>query len=123
VGQTPRSARDALVPPFSGASTTAERTAPAGEVLDGLDHDQTLRVISYIALGIAGNAVVAANVGLATFRAYYTEVNARLLLQARTLDGPIMFLEPDEAAKADELHQRGYIRQWELWKQELDGRK
>ena len=70
-----------------------------------------------------GNAVVAANVGLATFRAFYTEVNARLLLQARTLDGPIMFLDPDEAARADELHQRGYVRQWELWKQELDGSK
>lgn len=39
---------------------------PATEVLDGLDHDQNLRVISYIALGIAGNAVVAAGQRLET---------------------------------------------------------
>jgi len=68
-----------------------------------------------------GNAVVAPNVGFATYRAYFTEVSARLLLQARTLDGPITFLESDEAAKINELRQAGYVRQWELWKQELLG--
>lgn len=33
---------------------------PGEEVLDGLDHDQTLRVTSWIALATAGNAVIAA---------------------------------------------------------------
>jgi len=68
-----------------------------------------------------GNAVVAPNVGLAVYRAFFTELSAQLLLQARLLDGPIKFLEPDEAAKANDLRNTGYIRQWELWKKELTG--
>jgi hypothetical protein len=58
---------------------------------------------------------------LTVYRAFHTEMNAQLLLQARLLDGPIKFLEPDEAAKANDLRNTGYIRQWELWKHELDG--
>ena len=68
-----------------------------------------------------GNVVVAPNVGLAVYRAFFTEVSGQLLLQARLLDGPIKFLEPDEAAKANDLRNTGYIRQWELWKKELAG--
>jgi uncharacterized membrane protein YccC len=33
---------------------------PAAEVLDGVDYDHTLRVMSYLAIGLAGNAVIAA---------------------------------------------------------------
>jgi uncharacterized membrane protein YccC len=33
---------------------------PATEVLDGVDHDHTLRVLSYLAIGLAANAVIAA---------------------------------------------------------------
>jgi uncharacterized membrane protein YccC len=33
---------------------------PAEEVLDGIDDDHTLRVISYLAIGLGGNAVIAA---------------------------------------------------------------
>jgi ribulose-5-phosphate 4-epimerase/fuculose-1-phosphate aldolase len=84
---------------------------------------ETLGGNSVVLIRGHGNAVVAANVGLVTFRAVYTEVNARLLLQARTLDGPITFLDPEEAAKADEVHQRVYGREWELWKRELLGKK
>jgi len=38
----------------------------AEEVLDGIDDDHTLRVISYLAIGLGGNAVIAAGRGLAT---------------------------------------------------------
>jgi hypothetical protein len=62
------------------------------------------------------------NNGFATYRAYFTEMSARLLLQARQLDGPITFLDAEEAAKINELRQAGYIRQWELWKRELAGK-
>ena len=44
-----------------------------------------------------GNVVVGANVKYAVFRAYYTEVNARLQLQARALEGPLTFLDPQES--------------------------
>lgn len=69
-----------------------------------------------------GNVVVATNAGLATYRAFYTEISARLLLQARQLDGPITFLDAAEAAKINDLRQTGYVRQWELWKRELAGK-
>jgi ribulose-5-phosphate 4-epimerase/fuculose-1-phosphate aldolase len=70
-----------------------------------------------------GNAVVATNAGLATYRAFYTEMSAQLLLQARLLDGPITFLDAEEAARINDLRQTGYIRQWEQWKRELDVNK
>ena len=68
-----------------------------------------------------GDAVVAPTIGLAVYRAYFTDLSAKLLLQARLLDGPIKFLEADEAAKANDLRNNGYIRQWDLWKRELGG--
>jgi HCOMODA/2-hydroxy-3-carboxy-muconic semialdehyde decarboxylase len=66
-----------------------------------------------------GNVVVADGVPLAVFRAVYTEVNARLQLQAIQLGGPLNFIAPEEAAKvnarttstADNVR-----RVWALWK-------
>ena len=46
-----------------------------------------------------------------------------MLLQARTLDGPITFLDPEEAMKPDEVNRRVYGREWELWKRELVGKR
>jgi len=62
---------------------------------------------------------VATSTGFATYRAYFTEMSARLLLQARELDGQITFLDAEEAAKINDLRQTGYVRQRELWKREL----
>ncbi len=31
-------------------------------------------------------------------------------------DGPITFLDAEEAAKINDLRQAGYVRQWEQWK-------
>ncbi len=45
-----------------------------------------------------GNAVVGASVRMAVYRAIYTEANAKLLLQAKMLGGPINYLAPEEAA-------------------------
>ena len=44
------------------------------------------------------------------------EVNARLQAQAMALGGPIRYLEPEEARKADASIQGTYGRPWELWK-------
>ncbi len=46
----------------------------------------------------------------------YLEVNARLQAQAMALGGPIRYLEPEEARKADASIQGTYGRPWELWK-------
>jgi HCOMODA/2-hydroxy-3-carboxy-muconic semialdehyde decarboxylase len=70
-----------------------------------------------------GNVVVAPNVRGAVYRAIYTEANAKLLLQAKMLGGPITYLAPEEAAlmeKEQSRHRPGHgsDRTWEMWKQE-----
>src|SRR5262249_32565321 len=68
-----------------------------------------------------GNAVVGPNVRMAVYRAVYTEVNAKLLLQAKMLGGPINYLAPEEAAIMEQSRERpghGTDRIWELLKSE-----
>jgi len=69
-----------------------------------------------------GNVVVGASVPVAVFRAVYTEVNARLQIQAAMLGGPITFLAAEEGAKADNVHQQVVGRPWELWKRKALGK-
>jgi HCOMODA/2-hydroxy-3-carboxy-muconic semialdehyde decarboxylase len=66
-----------------------------------------------------GNAVVGATVRKAVYRAVYTEANAKLLLQAKMLGGPINYLAPEEAAIMEDNASRhrpghGSDRIWEL---------
>jgi ribulose-5-phosphate 4-epimerase/fuculose-1-phosphate aldolase len=70
-----------------------------------------------------GNVVVAAGVRMVVYRAIYTEANAKLLLQAKMLGGPITYLAPEEAALMEKEQARdrpghGSDRTWEMWKQE-----
>jgi HCOMODA/2-hydroxy-3-carboxy-muconic semialdehyde decarboxylase len=70
-----------------------------------------------------GNAVVGASVRIAVYRAIYTEANAKLLLQAKMLGGPINYLVPEEAAvmedtQAGDRPGHGADRIWELLKSE-----
>jgi hypothetical protein len=60
--------------------------------------------------------VVAESVRVAVYRAVYTEVNAKLLLQALPL-GEVQALTPGEA-EATRLTNEGQVdRPWNLWKQ------
>jgi HCOMODA/2-hydroxy-3-carboxy-muconic semialdehyde decarboxylase len=73
-----------------------------------------------------GNAVVAPSVRIAVYRAFYTEANAKLLLQAKLIGGPINYLAPEEAAKMESTQGRhrpghGSDRIWELMKSEAMG--
>jgi HCOMODA/2-hydroxy-3-carboxy-muconic semialdehyde decarboxylase len=73
-----------------------------------------------------GNAVVAPTVRLVVYRAFYTEANAKLLLQAKLIGGPINYMAPEEAAlmEANQLRHRpghGSDRIWELMKAEAMG--
>ena len=66
-----------------------------------------------------GNAVVGGSVRMAVYRAVYTEANAKLLLQAKMLGGPINYLAPEEAAIMEQgsgKHRPGHgtDRIWEL---------
>lgn len=62
-----------------------------------------------------GNVVVGSNLKYAVFRAYYTEVNARLQLQARSLEGPLTFIDPQEAAKVNGGKGINPERAWDMW--------
>ena len=63
-----------------------------------------------------GDVTVGPSVKMAVFRAYYTDVNARLQSQAITLGGDINYLTPGEGAKADEVNFVVLDRIWNLWK-------
>ena len=63
-----------------------------------------------------GDAVVGPSVKLAVFRAYYTDVNARLQSQAIALGGEANYLTPGEGAKADLVNLAILDRIWNLWK-------
>jgi len=69
-----------------------------------------------------GDVVVGPTVQVATFRAYYTDVNARLQAQAIGLGGgDIDFLTPEESAKADATNLQVLGRAWDLWKRRISG--
>ncbi len=70
-----------------------------------------------------GNVVVAASLPMAVFRAVYTEVNARLQLQAIAMGGPVTYLSPEEGAKADMINEQVVSRPWELWKRRVSGKR
>lgn len=61
-----------------------------------------------------GNAVAGPNLKTAVFRAIYTEVNAKLQMQAVMLGGPIKFLNEYEQAKAQNVD-----RPWQTWRKEV----
>jgi HCOMODA/2-hydroxy-3-carboxy-muconic semialdehyde decarboxylase len=63
-----------------------------------------------------GCTVVAHSLRLAVYRAVYTEVNAKLLLQALPL-GEVEYLTPEEAA-AGHTTEGQVDRPWNLWKQQ-----
>jgi HCOMODA/2-hydroxy-3-carboxy-muconic semialdehyde decarboxylase len=63
-----------------------------------------------------GDVTVGPSVRMAVFRAYYTDVNARLQSQAIALGGEVNYLTPSEGAKADTVNFAVIDRIWGLWK-------
>ena len=63
-----------------------------------------------------GDVTVGPSVKLAVFRAYYTDVNARLQSQAIALGSQPSYLTPGEGAKADAVNLAIIDRIWNLWK-------
>jgi ribulose-5-phosphate 4-epimerase/fuculose-1-phosphate aldolase len=64
-----------------------------------------------------GMTVVGDGIQEVVFRAIYTEMNARLQIQARQLDGPIEFLSEEEGKRSTAANRGTVERPWELWKQ------
>ena len=63
-----------------------------------------------------GAVVVGVSLPQAVFRSVYTEVNARLQSQAMALGGPVTYLDPEEARRAEASLGGTLGRPWELWK-------
>jgi ribulose-5-phosphate 4-epimerase/fuculose-1-phosphate aldolase len=66
-----------------------------------------------------GDVTVGPTVKMAVFRAYYTDVNAKLQSQAIALGGEINFLTPGEGEKADKTNFAVIDRIWNLWKMRI----
>jgi ribulose-5-phosphate 4-epimerase/fuculose-1-phosphate aldolase len=63
-----------------------------------------------------GDVTVGPDVKIAVFRAYYTDVNARLQSQAIALGSEVTYLSAEEGAKADTVNFAVIDRIWNLWK-------
>jgi HCOMODA/2-hydroxy-3-carboxy-muconic semialdehyde decarboxylase len=66
-----------------------------------------------------GDVVVGPSVKMAVFRAYYTDVNARLQAQALALGGEPIYLTPGEGVKADQTNFAVMDRIWNLWRMKI----
>jgi HCOMODA/2-hydroxy-3-carboxy-muconic semialdehyde decarboxylase len=66
-----------------------------------------------------GDVAVGPTVKMAVFRAYYTDVNARLQAQALALGGEPNYLTPGEGAKADQTNFAVMDRIWGLWRMKV----
>jgi ribulose-5-phosphate 4-epimerase/fuculose-1-phosphate aldolase len=63
-----------------------------------------------------GDVAVGPSVKMAVFRAYYTDVNAKLQSQAIALGAEVNYLTPGEGEKADKINFVVIDRIWNLWK-------
>jgi len=66
-----------------------------------------------------GDVTLAPSVKMAVFRAYYTDVNAKLQAQAIALGGEVNYLTPGEGEKADKTNFVVLDRIWNLWKMRI----
>ena len=73
-----------------------------------------------------GNVVVGPTVQRVVARAIYTEVNAKLLIQAITLGGPLIYVDAEEGKAGEgnrDRNEAGHAtdRIWQLWVEEAMG--
>jgi len=94
------------------------RDRPLGKALAG-----SLGACTCVLMRGHGMTVVGRSVPEAVFRSIYTEMNARLQLQATQLEGPIEFLSDEEGRRSTESNRGTLERPWELWKKKALGRK
>jgi HCOMODA/2-hydroxy-3-carboxy-muconic semialdehyde decarboxylase len=111
---------------FLGEGAALFEISEAGGDTDMLIRDNHLGKALADALGARsavlmrghGSTVVGTSIEQALYRAIYTEVNAKLQLQAVTL-GEVTYLNPREAALAAATNDTQLARVWELWRREI----
>ena len=94
------------------------RDNPLGKALAG-----TLGSCNCVLMRGHGMTVIGDSVPEAVFRAIYTEMNARMQLQATQLEGPIEFLSDEEGRRSTASNRGTIERPWELWKKSALRRK
>lgn len=67
-----------------------------------------------------GSVAVGTSIQHAVYRAFYTEMNAKLQAEAMKL-GPVTFLSAEEAVKAAASNEKSLLRPWALWKRQAMG--
>ena len=90
--------------------SSAERGAALADAL-GDKAVLLLRAHGFVAVGPSLQAAV--------FRAIFTDVSARVQLQAVTLGGPIAALSAEEGRMADAINLATVGRSWEFWKRRV----
>jgi ribulose-5-phosphate 4-epimerase/fuculose-1-phosphate aldolase len=80
---------------------------------------ETLGDKSAVLLRAHGFATVGPNLQAAVFRAFFTEVNARVQLQTTVLGGAAAVLDAEEGRLADAINLATHGRAWELWKRRV----
>ena len=80
---------------------------------------ETLGDKSAVLLRAHGFTTVGPNLQAAVFRAFFTEVNARVQLQTTALGGAVAALDSEEGRLADEINLATHGRAWELWKRRV----
>ena len=66
-----------------------------------------------------GDVTVGPSVKMAVFRAYYTDVDAKLQAQALALGSEPNYLTPGEGVKADQTNFAVIDRIWNLWRMKV----
>ena len=74
---------------------------------------------SVLLLRAHGFVAVGPNIQAAVFRAIFTEISARVQLQAATLGGRMAALDAEEGRLADAINLATVGRSWELWKKRV----
>ena len=111
---------------FIGAASAFFEIRDAGGNTDMLVRDRPLGVALAKSLGAKsvvlmrghGCTVVGESIEQVVYRAIYTEMNAKLQLQAYMIGEP-EFLNEEEAQKAAQMNNGTMMRAWNLWKAEV----
>lgn len=80
---------------------------------------ETLADKSVVLLRAHGFAAVGPSLQAAVFRAFFTEVSARVQLQTAALGGAMAALDTEEGRMADAINLATHGRAWELWKRRV----
>jgi len=100
-----------------GSSDMLVRTPELGKALA-----QTLGTKPAALMRGHGAVIVGRDVQQAVFRSVYTELNARLQSQAMALGSKVIYLDADEAKKAEETNNGNIGRAWDLWLRKVKDR-